>query len=347
MKRIAIITALLFSFNLLLAESYHWNKGRGYTPFKYATEEGVLIDNKTDSLLSDYYSLSNPTKDFNLTFRARNFHGIPDKKYRYKSGNRDQVITDPYWGFFMTYGNDTIAVNVKGAESKTVVESQREMEISAYVFSKGKWQRAGIKDGIDPNDGENIWKIKAKEGKLTISCGNHSQKEVLRLQSGNTLNGFGFYAGWGDKVMISDIILHTDDINNEANRAQIYVYAVPEGLAESEDEMEGYWTMFDRELEESLLKPGGNYNLVCLKDSELYKFYYLDGAETNSSNWNPGDLKIVLSPTPFEGIYEVEWIDAMKKSMKKDIKAQTGEGNTLIIQFPYQSSRLRLRKIPD
>lgn len=354
----AIVGTVTSVTNLASAETLNWNKGRSYLPFKYATADGIIIDNPTDTLKYDYYPLSVRTSEFSLNFRARNINGNPSKKYSYLNHQGKRVaIRNPHWGFFITSLSDTLIYTVRSGEKVNAMETVPCLEITQYTMRdygfgmRERRQQEGLRkeitESFNPYDGDNFWTVNIADGILTLYGGDTHQVKLFDIGIGSYITGFGFFAGWGDKVKISDIRAEWPDSQSDYFAKSISPDILKEPLMASEDPMEGYWTIFDRELEESLLKLGGFYSLACIKTGEDYYFYYLDGATVNSNNWKPGDLKAVLSPTPFPNIYDVEWIDSMKESMKKDIKAQTGEGNTLLFQFPYQSSKLRLRKIPD
>ena len=328
------------------AKTMYWNKGRGYRPFQYASTEGIYIDNKTDTLQYDYYLLENPVNTFSLNFRAKNLNGHPTKKYGYTTfQGKSSHISNPHWGFFIICEKDTIVVQVKGGEEMSATEPIPSLDVTLYnlAFNKEKEVARSLTKGINPYDGDNIWNVAVNKGKLNITAGDRNLKEILEVPCLSRLKGFGFFAGWGDKLLISDI--SADYALEKEHNSHLSLDNIKEYLQESDDPMEGYWTLFDRELDESLLKLGGSYNLICIKEDDGYKLLYLNGSSVNSTEWNIGDLKAILTPTPFNGIYDVEWIDAMKEPIKHDIKAQTGEGNTLSIQFPYQSSKFRLRKI--
>lgn len=329
------------------SKTLNWNKGRGYEPFRHAMSEGILIDNASDTLTYDYMRLANPTKDFSLKFRGRNLNGNPLKKYTYTTREGKKVgVNNPHWGFFLTGEKDTLIFSVKGKETPTVTESLPCLEISYYNLSKGTKEIINLRDKVNPYDGDNIWQLKTNDNNLQLFVGDKSLNQVYECRAESIITGFGLFAGWGARILISDIQTEYDE-GPLADRNSNFMEEIEDYLSESEDPMEGYWTLFDRELEESLIKLGGRYDLVCVKEGEGYVFLYLDGANVNSQNWKPGDLKATLIPTPFSDIYEVEWIDSVKEPMTQDIKAQKGDGDTFSIQFPYQSSKIRLRKIPQ
>ena len=107
--------------------------------------------------------------------------------------------------------------------------------------------------------------------------------------------------------------------------------------------MEGIWGVFDLMLEDDRLRMGGDYLLALVKSDTGYDILYIGGAVKNPSSWSPGILKGRLVASPFEGIYNVEWIDVTGKTVE-GIKAQSDNG-LLRLVFPDDSSELRLRKV--
>lgn len=342
----------IFSFIVpkLSAEVINWNKGRGYDPFIYATTDGIIINNTSDTLLYDYYRFQSPASELILKFRGKNINGSPAKKYPYITSTGSKAYAkNPHWGFFLTGVTDTIVFTINGTEKSGMIETLPCLELNVY-FSKEKIkEQILITENVNPFVGDNLWEVALENENLTLKGGDHSLEKVFQKAFDMEATGFGFLAGWGDKLKIQDIRLQTDFKNQDhfvANNRWTDNLQLETYLENSEDEMEGYWSLFDRELEENLLKMGGDYTLACLKEGDNYKFIYLSGASINSKEWKPGEIKMQLTPTAFSGIYNVVWIDAMKETMNKDIKAQIGEGETLQIQFPYQSSKIRLRRIP-
>lgn len=330
------------------AETLNWNKGRGYSPFRYASSEGIQISNSSDTLQYDFFKLPIPSDEFSLGFRAKNISGNPSKKYFFYNHEKKKITIDnPHWGFFFTCcGNDTIIYSIQNKEIQTPLEPLPSLDISVYSLSDSSKNQFSISERINPYEGDNLWKIVYGNGCLKLFAGNKDLNQIFEKALHSPITGFGFFAGWGARILISDISAvcsdHLDEDINFMEIADLDTY-----FSQSEDPLEGYWIIFDRELEESLLKTGGQYSLACVKEGDNYIFLYLDGAVVNSQNWNAGDIKILLHPTPFHDIFNVVWIDAMKEPMHHDIKAQTGDGNTLSIQFPYQSSKIRLRKFPE
>lgn len=324
----------------------NWNPGRGYHPFIHACREGVLLENSSDTLLYDYISLDSVGNNFSLSFRSRNFNSDPHKNYLYYNNEGEpRSIKFPQWGFFITSVADTLIVTVENKEKEGAFESFPATELKINYLKSGLSRKMLIKKNLSTYNKDNLWHIENTREGITLSAGDKSLEERERgLPSIERITGFGFFSGWGGKLLISDIKASYSSAESSysfSNTLQMEDY-----FKKSKDQMEGFWTPFDRNLEENLLKFGGNYTLACFKNDEGYDFLYIDGAVVNKENWAKGDLKVRLTPTPFKGIYNVVWIDAMKKPMSFDIKAEEGEGNTLTFQFPYQDSSFRFRK-PD
>lgn len=338
-----IIAGLLTSS---AADTFNWNKRRGYEPFRNAGPDGINIPNRTDSIETDIFRFPTPTDRLFLSFKARNKNGNPGKTYTYLTRDGKTCKTsNPFWGLILFSENDTIAFSVTNFEIADGIESKPACILKLSRNNLSTEQEVTLSSGINPFNGFNIWHLKYEDGVFSISAGDHGVKEVLSLPLPfSDINAVGFFSGWGADLEVRDIRLDIYPENDYTLR-KVDIEGLNKYLEESEDPMEGYWTLFDRELEETLLKLGGDYNLACVMEVEDYLLIYLDGARVNREAWRPGDVKAFLRKSPFPGIFNVEWLDSQKDPMSNEIKAQKGEGNTLSIQFPYQSSRIRLRKI--
>ena len=351
MKKIIFIIVLLsLHFTVISGETVtrHWNQGRGYAPFQSATENGLFLENTKWMDISDSYMLDTPINNLDLTFRAANFHSNPHKRYPYITANRHQKhISNTLWGFFLTTSSgDSLVFTVGREEKKETVESYH----SAFISSKrtGVNQKGGEKifvKNLDPYNGFNQWNIKFDKGIITITAGNKTSEKVCMLENSDDITGFGFFAGPAAALQLTDISLKIKDPVESLLITVTDPFLFQEYLDNSDDPMEGIWVVFDRELDESLIRQGGDYTLAIIKDGKSYRIIYLDGARINASEWKPGMRKGTLFPSPFPGIYKLEWIDSENKSLSYDLKAQIGEGEILNIQFPYQQSSIRLRKI--
>lgn len=327
----------------------HWNKGRGYLPFRHATSDAIEINNQTPEVDSDGISLPDTLSRFSITFRAANLSFHPSRRFTYTdtSGIR-RHRKNPEWSFWIADTNaDTISFTVYTEEIPDPISSSAAILIKANSNEGSISQSATLTDGIDCFSGVNIWKATADGRQIHISAGNHGLKPVMTIPCESfRLSGFGFSASPAAHIRISDISL-SDESTQALHPHPEWKHSerIREHLDESNDPLEGYWTIYDRSLEETLLTLGGDYRLAIIKEGDRYLIIYLSGARTNAGVWQPGMIKGILTPDPFPATYSVTWFDAEGKPLYKDIKAQTGEGETLLIQFPYQSSALRLRRL--
>lgn len=111
----------------------------------------------------------------------------------------------------------------------------------------------------------------------------------------------------------------------------------------------GIWYVADRNMDEDLLRSGGDYRLRLREtDNGVIVIEYLEGAVTYAGRWKPGMVKGVLTPSPAEDIYSLTWIDAEGKPMSHELTgAFDRDEMTLTLGFPYQKSTLRLKRLTE
>ncbi|MDE6768357.1 MAG: hypothetical protein K2J78_01375, partial [Muribaculaceae bacterium] len=229
------------------------------------------------------------------------------------------------------------------------------------AFSETILAQQTFKDQALPFAGETLWNIELSDRRLHIVAGATQPIEIANIPIGlSILSSFGFAASPGGEILISDIsyqpnsafspiyssILHpTSPNNSDSLNASVQVTEqIHRIIDNSDDPIEGYWEIFDRTLDEALLKLGGEYKLAIVKNHDRYDIIYLDGARVNGSRWQSGMLKGLLTPSSFPGLLNLEWFDSEGKSLSYSITAQTGYNGTLTLQFPYHSSVIRLWK---
>lgn len=197
---------------------------------------------------------------------------------------------------------------------------------------------------FDLYGGENAFMINIDSSGWKLRGGNRNYKTMSEfLSEGFEADSIG-YALWpGGKLDVDHICLETAGVSSGGfphfgNTEDLMAY-----LERSSDSMEGIWGVFDLMLEDDRLRMGGDYLLALVKSDTGYDILYIGGAVKNPSSWSPGILKGRLVASPFEGIYNVEWIDVTGKTVE-GIKAQSDNG-LLRLVFPDDSSELRLRKV--
>lgn len=204
----------------------------------------------------------------------------------------------------------------------------------------------GRPEGVDPTGGMNFYRLTLLDGVLSLAGGLHSPKVLLQaaLPEGLRPDTVLLRLPPQARMEISEMAFTRLDVAPEplwsafADAAAIDAY-----LAASRLPREGYMNLLDRSLDESLLRLGGDYRLamVTAPDGGL-DLIYVSGATHNADAWLPGMVKARLRPSGIEGVWDVEWRDAMHLPMARHLKGQFDADGTLTIQFPYQHSTLRL-----
>ncbi len=333
----------------------HWNKGRSYEPFRNAGSDGIHLANSSDTLLIDSVTVA-PASDYAVTFRVDNLHGHPSRRYHYKdSSDNTRQRRRPPWAFFIEDSqgkccwvtinkNETADDALSSSSATTVSVSQDDLEHPlAEKF---------IKERELPFAGETLWRIEMASGRMQIIAGDRAPVSIVELPVNlAAIHSFGFAVAPGGEIMVSDIsYLPSEGLTDDQGTCrdtftEEELFQLKQRLDDSEDPLEGIWVIFDRTLDESLLKLGGDYKLAIVKNHDRYDIIYLEGARVNGNAWKPGMTKGHLLPTPFDGLYNLRWKDSEGKVLSNSITAQSGEGNTLLLQFPYHSSTIRLRRI--
>lgn len=118
-------------------------------------------------------------------------------------------------------------------------------------------------------------------------------------------------------------------------------------VASSTDSISGYYRYFDRDTDPKYANPGGSYTLevIPIPNTSDYAICYIEGASVNSSLWQPGMVKGILSPTDFESHFNLRWLDAAFHEIYAEQYAQFQENNLLRLHFPIYNSSLRFERI--
>lgn len=360
MRHLLSLLLLVWGILPIMSESRCWNASRGYHPFRHATATAIDIHNTTPLPLADGFSFPHPLDNFVIAFRCANLTAHPHKKQGYTdaSGAR-RSRSNPEWSLLLWSPGDTLRFTIATRELDNMLSSAPALTVQATASGanvaagsatagplSGSLAEAEVTSGVDFYSGPNQWRLIVEGDVVRLCGGNRNLSTILTVPAeGRRFTGFAFESSPAAHIAVSDVTLTDGDAGRKlvatqwADRNHLADY-----LAYSKDDLEGYYVLFDRNLEETLLQMGGDYRLAVVRHGEAYDIIYLDGAKVNGALWHPGMLKGRLIPGAFPGIYDVEWIDAEGLVMSHSLKAQTGDGGVLTLQFPYQQSVVRLRK---
>ena len=310
-----------------------WNARRGLEPF---ATEGSRMKNTTGDTMTLMTACS----------------GAESVEWRCKVKNHK---TGKAWGFRI---EPNIYIDIRAAETEydgvstapalEVEIRQPGAEASRKSFADKTDILRRFKGGMsgpDPTGANNFFKIAIYADQLSLFGGEHSPELLMSaaLPENFRADSIGFYLTPGAEIAADEIRLTCGNYDGEPT-----IWSDPELLEEyldtSADPMEGYWQILDRSMEESLLRPGGDYGMAMVKADDGYDLIYLGGGAINAARWQRGMVKASLRPSGILGIWNLTWHDAMHRTMDHDLKAQIDPSGSLLLLFPYQNSQLRLTK---
>ncbi|MGM9846223.1 MAG: hypothetical protein ACI30K_08380 [Muribaculaceae bacterium] len=116
---------------------------------------------------------------------------------------------------------------------------------------------------------------------------------------------------------------------------------------DTSDPHQGFWTYFDRDTDPALAALGGSYELATVPRCDAtpgYLIIYLGGAP-QGSQWRPGDVKGILTPTIFSHHYDLLWLDEQGIAMTRDQSATfDASGALLTLSFPLYKATIRFSR---
>lgn len=319
----AVVTASICTLIILPAVAHRnvlrCNAACGYNIFTNFTDHGLETakgpcETSTDIIKSD---------GFRFTFRS---HNHTDWRLR-----------------IIGINNDTVTLSIKGAEIADAFSSQAGLRIKAIHLNT--FYDTAVLSAVSVAGGSNAWNLTHSGNTLTISGGNNNYEPRLTIPlSQDFIPVHIIFDSEGTKgALITDILLQP---LSQPQPCAHDITELQQYLQYPAQRREGYWQVLDGELDEALLRLGGDYRLALIADGNDFDIVYIEGTRINPTFWQPGMIKGRLHSTPFDGIYDMTWYDAEGQSMHNGLKAQFESDATLNLHFPYQGSRLRLQRCP-
>ena len=281
-----------------------------------------------------------------LEFRVRNLNNEAGKKYQFTdSCGKIRKTAHPGWGVWLTdVSGDTLRITFNTIDDTRSSFDSPRLQISRKSIRSADKESPKLYDsGFDFFTGENSFIIRRFGDCLILRGGNRENKELLRMEFGNIM-GAGIMVAPGGRIQLDNIVMSGGALLSR-EVAYTDVIQLMERLSRSQDPMEGLWEEFDREMEENKMRPGGRYRLALAERPGGYDIVYLSGALKNPEAWEEGLLKGRLEKTSFRNVFRVEWFDVEGNPVAGETVAQFETPDLLTISFPYQDSRLRLRRV--
>lgn len=319
----------------------------GALPVESHWANGSVLENMTDNRKTWLWKLPSGSRRLTVGVRTRNLHAEPCKKY----GRHKVTEYSPGQGVCaLSASGDTLSVKLMVHRLQNSFDYDDEMVAHVYYSNKeGKLidQIIPLTKGLFPQiSNEMSIRVSFNNSGITVEAGNKEMKRVAEYESiGFAVDSVGFVLEPGakvDKVVGSALSFDSTFPDNERiadlNKLRVHIDM-------SSDPLEGEWEYLDRQMDESLLRPGGEYRLLIVKDTgDVYSIYYVSGARVNPGQWRAGMMKgrlQMMSPDR----YDLWWRDADGEWMMHGLKAAMEDENILALLFPYQASTVRLLRV--
>lgn len=345
---VGIVTAITALANASEPRRIDMSVTSGYALFPDTTPEGIRIDASAGEFAGSMAAVA-PCKDFVFSFRAHNINNAARKSYvcTFPDGRKEKIV-HPVWGIrLLSSGSGDLMFRFRTSDNPyDAVSETPHLNVEAYL-GDSLIARTSLNSGVEFFDGQNAFQLNRKGSHFILRGGNRSYNGILEFDCALApVDSLGFMAYKGACVNFTDISLEWMEENNEIAHSE---FGNPDILSSyltrSSDLYEEIWEILDRTLDEDYLRSGGAYRLALIKSGGDYEIVYLSGAEKNADRWKPGMSKGSLKATSFPGIFNVSWIDADGEPLDKDVKGQFEREDLLIINFPYQLSTLRLKRV--
>lgn len=158
------------------------------------------------------------------------------------------------------------------------------------------------------------------------------------------IRSIGFTAGTDTPLTVTRATLSTSDPLKEDGHTD--PRQIEDLLTRTADPYAGYWTILDYTLEDTMLRPGGDYLLALTTAADGgYDIHYLEGAHIAPARWTPGRHKGHLTPTRLPGLYRAAWTDAEGHDLDATATLQFTGTDMAILTLPHLRSTLRLHRV--
>lgn len=311
----------------------------------------VLLPGVTNPNHISFRTCQPPSADKNVSWALR-LGGVGGRAFSMAVVREAKRDADPIYAtlpearLLLTDSTDTIALPLSCNPSKPMAwRLERPLGRSNWLL---RWGETGLDHSFELPQG---WNVSALETRLD----SHAVNAPLLTQFIVRGEGVGIQGrGEGVRGEVSAIREGASTIRGQAAPPFEASTCEPEqdGCLVSGNEEKGLekrkrWQLLDRNCDDRLAEPGGDYLLesIPLADGGM-ELLYLGGARLYPGLWKPGELKARLRPTGIENVWNVEWIDAEKTPLTLEIKAHLDQPtDVLTIHFPRRSAALRFRRL--
>lgn len=231
------------------------------------------------------------------------------------------------------------------------IHSRPYIDMTVFSISKGSRHVIANKqiENIFINDNWTSLKISYTGHLLQIDMGSKKLEQILSISNIKFLPEcrIGYFIPSGNQLTIKRIQFDSKPIKALQFQTLWTKAALDSLFDNSKDPFEGYWTYYDRNMDERQMKLGGKYTIAIVRNNDAYDILYISGASFYPELWSPYTLKGRLLPAPFGGHYDLEWYDIEKNLIADEGYAYIDSNGILSLQMPVHNSEIRFYKITN
>lgn len=334
-----------------LSSGLYLNSTRGFGSLGDSVEPGkpLTLDNTTADTLCRSIPL-NGASALRVSLRLANLHDEPGKSYRYHTPSGSSRVSHPAWGLGLFSEGRNLRFEIRGTGDSHDDIYQAAVSFKAFLDGIPAGETV-MTSGLGEPGSVNSYRMVLDNGVCTLLAGDRTYAKVLSVEvPGLRPDSILFYVNPGGHVALDHVAVEAGVSGMALSDGPFSHFSDPDVrtsyFSRSTDKMEGVWQIFDRALDDSRLRQGGEYTVAVVASTSGYELIYLDGAVKNASAWRPGMTKGSLVKTRFPGVFNLSWLDPAGVPLRGEAKAQFSGDGMLTLQFVEHESQLRLRKIP-
>lgn len=316
-----------------------------------------LIDDNSNSSEPHFnlIDMQCASSTFDIYIRIANEKNVEGKTFKVKNSDGKTIkVSNTEWGMVWNYidDNNYNLIRLKGGNTMLYdVLDERYITVDVISVKNGKSNTINTvtcKKNVDLYGGYNVIRVLFDGNTTSVLVGNKDLDMVAKIDGVEYGYSFkaGYWTGAASKIKVERFVTNVNPIKESQlatkwTKSDLDRYFSGADL----DDLEGYWTYLDRNLDEKKLKLGGKYTLAIVKNTKNgYDVIYVEGAKVNPTKWECGMLKAVLKPTKFMNNYDMEWYDAVMDEFNDDTYASVDGNMVLTFRFPIGNGQIRFAK---
>lgn len=299
--------------------------------------------------------------EFNLRIRYADLHSDGRRHDATDASGRRVRLRPEGFSVCLCGVKDTLEFRLRGAE-REVNGIERGPTVEVIVRLRGETLDSVVfTENVALAPHENMFVLRYREKSVGYMLGSSKRGEIHEVSLSLPGCGDDYLPGkiTGIRIVVPPAgALLLDELTVlPADRRAIFFDAVADTDSYTDDELdspenrdsglsfplEGRWKIYDYDYDDTLVTLPVDYEfrLVGRRESGgvAYDLVYLGGG---SGQMRRGDVKATLMPSGFPGVWDVEWLTADGRLLRKGIRASS-EHPLLTFRFALQSASFRLR----